>query len=150
MNIKEIREMIRLMNENDIREFELERDGIRVVLKRGLAESVSVMQQIPFQSISPAVEQARTALEAVPPVIDEDLAEIASPMVGTFYASPSPESNPFVEKGQKVKVGEVICIVEAMKVMNEIKADVSGTIEEILVENGEAIEYGQVLFKIRK
>jgi len=106
--------------------------------------------------VPPAMGPAAAAAGEAPQAIggetkgpaEEKLLEIKSPLVGTFYATPSPDSEPFVEVGSKVEENSVVCIIEAMKVMNEIKAEVSGTIAEILVKNGEAVEYGQVLFRV--
>lgn len=144
MNIKEIQEMIKLMQENEISEFQLERSGFKIVLKRGkpIGEFVPAVQQIsmaaPAQVVSAPIEVKE----------QKKFSEIVSPMVGTFYASPSPESAPFVQVGQQINVGDVVCIVEAMKVMNEIKAETAGIVAEILVENGQPLEYGQPLFKL--
>jgi len=148
MNIKEIQEMIKLMQENDITEFQLERNGLKIVLKRGKAqvEVVSAMAHapavhtpIPSTSVPPKEEAKEPS----------NLKEIGSPMVGTFYASPSPESVPYAQVGKQVNVGDVVCIIEAMKVMNEIKSEIAGVIAEILVENGQPVEYGQPLFRVR-
>ncbi|MFC1667851.1 acetyl-CoA carboxylase biotin carboxyl carrier protein [Chlamydiota bacterium] len=152
MNLREIKEMVKLMDENDIREFELEREGFRVVLKRGI-DTVSVLPQVPMQ-VSPQQPEVvnEKEVEGKEPSVykDENLEEIVTPMVGTFYSQPSPESDFFVQKGEHIKVGQVVCIIEAMKVMNEIKSEISGIVEEILIDNGEAVEFGQALFRIRK
>ncbi len=144
MNIKEIQEMIKLMQENEISEFQLERSGFKIVLKRGksVGEFVPAVQQI---SMATPVQVASAPTEAKE---QKKFLEIISPMVGTFYASPSPESVPFVQVGQQINVGDVVCIVEAMKVMNEIKAETAGIVAEILVENGQPLEFGQPLFKL--
>lgn len=148
MNIKEIQEMIKLMQENDITEFQLERNGLKIVLKRGKAQ-VEVVSTIPH---APAVH-APMANEATPSKEDikesSNLKEIVSPMVGTFYSSPSPESAVYAQIGKQVNVGDVVCIIEAMKVMNEIKSEIAGVISEILVESGQPIEYGQPLFRVK-
>ena len=151
MNLKEIKEMIELMKENDITEFELERDGMKVALKRGarggdkeILVQTTALGAIPTPST--AVPEA-----VVPPKLEaENVHFIKSPMVGTFYRSPSPESDSFVSKGQMVNPEDTVCIIEAMKVMNEIKSEIKGRILEILVENGEAVEFGQPLFKVEK
>ena len=147
MDTEEIQEIIKLMDDNNLVEFELEKEGFRIVLKKGqpmvVAPGASMPTILPANMPLPqsAPEQAEAA---------EDTEAIVSPMVGTFYAAPSPDSPPYVTVGQKVEANEIVCIIEAMKVMNEIPADVSGTITEILVSNAEPVEYGQALFRIKK
>lgn len=145
MNIKEIQEMIKLMQENDIVEFQLERSGFKIALKRGRASGEAVISA-PSIASTPMMIQSE---EKVEPKEQKNLIEIVSPMVGTFYAAPSPESEPYLQAGQQVNVNDVVCIVEAMKVMNEIKAEVSGVVAEILAENGQPVEYGQPLFRLK-
>ena len=149
MNLKEIQEMIHIMDENGITEFQLEKSGFKILLKRGqLAENQMftqpVMQQ---QNVSDALATSHKSQEDLP--AKDDGVEIIAPMVGTFYAASSPDADPFVKPGQTVIEGDVLCIIEAMKVMNEIKAEMSGTIADILVENGQPLEFGQPLFKIK-
>lgn len=142
MNIKEIKEVIELMKENNLREFEMERDGLRISLKRGLKgepEMVTQPQQIIAEK--PVVLQK---------VVPDNITQIISPMVGTFYSASAPDAAPYVVVGQEVDPDKVVCIIEAMKVMNEIKAEVKGRIKEILVKNGEPIEFGQPLFVVEK
>lgn len=143
MNIKEIQEMIKLMQENDIVEFQLERNGFKIILKRDKSqgEAAPIVSQVSKQSSALAGKEE----------IQEQIkfTEITSPMVGTFYAAPSSESAPYLQVGQQVQVGDIVCIIEAMKVMNEIKSEVAGTVLEILVENGQPVEYGQPLFKLK-
>ncbi len=149
MNIKEIKEMIQLMNENNLTELELEKDGLKIRLKKSGSGSIesSVSQEI--SSAAPA--QGKGNLEskeppkAAPPT---PKTFIKSPMVGTFYAAPAPDAAPFVQIGSQVEVGQVICIIEAMKLMNEIKAEVRGKISEILLNNGDPVEFGQSLFSL--
>lgn len=140
MNIKEIKEMIRIMNENGLVEFEIEKEGLRLRLKKeGRGEVVTHVER--------AVPQAKE----VPAVLREppsNLVEIKAPMVGTFYRAPAPNAPSFVETGSMVAKDQVVCIIEAMKLMNEIRSEVKGKIAEILVENGEPVEYGQVLFLV--
>ncbi len=148
MNLKELKEMIDLMNENGLAELEIEREGLSLKLKKASEPSVTH----PVYSI-PAVPAARPAVEApVAPVAVaaalSSFKDVKSPMVGTFYRAPSPEAAPFAEIGQAVEVGQVVCIVEAMKLMNEIKSDVRGKIVEICVDNAEPVEFGQVLFRV--
>jgi acetyl-CoA carboxylase biotin carboxyl carrier protein len=142
MNIKEIKDIVALMNENEITEFVIEREGFKLSIRKG--------QQ--FEK-GPAVAQvAMPVAPASPPPVEQkkepEGAFIVSPMIGAFYTAPSPDSPPFVEVGQEVDEETVVCVIEAMKVMNEIKAERKGKILEVLVENGEAVEFGKKLFKI--
>jgi acetyl-CoA carboxylase biotin carboxyl carrier protein len=146
MNIKEIKEMINLMNENNLMELEIEKEGMRIRLKKtGAGEAAGgpfiIEKEVLAEKAAPAAKG-----QAAPPSLQT--AEIKSPMVGTFYRAPSPEANPYVEIGQVIEPGQVICIIEAMKLMNEIKSEIKGKITEILVENAEPVEFGQPLFLI--
>lgn len=147
MNIKEIKELINLMNENGLMELEIEKDGIRVRLKKTSPGQEAFSGPILVER--ERVAQA-TAKEAPEPVqrSSANTVEIKAPMVGTFYRAPSPESPPYVEAGQIVESGQVICIIEAMKLMNEIKSEIKGKILEILVDNSEPVEFGQPMFLI--
>jgi len=156
MNIKEIKEMINLMNENNLSELEIEKDGMRICLKKGSTGEISVespknkmifAQPLPEHMVYPGTPQ--TSKEATNEKKGSTkTVEIKAPMVGTFYRAPSPESPPFVEINQEIEVGQVICIVEAMKLMNEIKSEIKGKIVDILVDNAEPVEFGQPLFLI--
>ncbi len=160
MNQKELKELIEFLIEKDIAEFELERGDVKVKIKRA-GEQLSAAAPDPryfavHAAPSPAQAAAPLAPVAAPPTAKEQAATsraglhiVKSPIVGTFYESPSPGSPPFVKNGDKVTAGQVLCIVEAMKLMNEIEADVAGEIVERLVNNGQPIEYGQELFSIR-
>jgi acetyl-CoA carboxylase biotin carboxyl carrier protein len=143
MNLKEIKEMINLMNENELVELELEKDGLKIRLKKssGREEEVVTTSQAP-KILAEVTKEEGAQLEK------QKLIEINSPMVGTFYRAASPESAPFVDVGSEIEPAEVICIIEAMKLMNEIKAEFKGKIKEILVENGSPVEFGQVLFRV--
>ena len=160
MNQKELKELIEFLIEKDITEFELERGDVKVRIKRGTPEAVPSAPQeriITVQSApSPPIQVSSGAppsggppatMVAEPP--EEPLHMVRSPIVGTYYESPSPGSPPFVKPGDMVEAGQIICIVEAMKLMNEIEADASGEIVKVLVANGAPIEYGQELFAIR-
>jgi len=150
MNLKEIKEMINLMNENNLMELEIEREGMRIKLKRSGGEISAQGLPVVEYKIEPAALSQLSAgggKESVPKAAVNSV-EIKSPMVGTFYRTPSPEAAPFVEVGQEIEVGQVICIVEAMKLMNEIKSEVKGRIVEVLVENAEPVEFGQPLFLV--
>ena len=159
MNQKELKELIDFLIEKDITEFELERGDVKVRIKRGTPESLSpspAERIITVQTPSP-LPQVQAPPTTAPPAapapaaapVQEDLHMVRSPIVGTYYESPSPGSPPFVKPGDMVEVGQIICIVEAMKLMNEIEADASGEIVKMLVANGQPIEYGQELFAIR-
>ena len=138
------------MRKNSISEFELEKEGFKIKLKRGMNggaagyEDASVMT---YASIPTALPQQNAPAVAPVPVTNE--LEIKSPMIGTFYRSPSPESAPYVEIGTEVNPDTVVCIIEAMKVMNEIKAEAKGVITQVVVENAKPVEFGQPLFKLR-
>lgn len=145
MNIDEIRELILLIDNSSIAELEVEKDGCRVSLRKGgLAKEAHAQNPGPGL-FSPALEEAVPAREP-----EENLVEVVAPMVGTFYAAPSPDASPYVKIGDRVAVGQTLCIVEAMKLMNEIKSEVSGIVVEILVDNAQPVEYGQVLFAIER
>ncbi len=148
MKNEQIKEIIELIRENGISEFELEREGIRLkILREQAVPAQTVMMQegmpVVMQSVSPEPVQAE------PEKPKENLVEITSPIVGTFYRAPSPDSDPFVSEGDYVKKGTVMCIVEAMKVMNEIESHVNGQIVRINIQNAQPVEYGEVLFSIR-
>ena len=143
MNIKEIKEIIKLMNENGLTEFELEREGLRVRLRK--AEKAPEGFEKLFGT-SPAATLGLPKTGEVAPRKKE--VEIKAPMVGTFYRAPSPDAPPFVDVETKIEPGQVVCIVEAMKLMNEIKSEIKGKVTEILVENGDAVEFGTVLFLV--
>jgi len=147
MNLKEIKEMIALMNENNLMELEVEKEGMRIRLKKTGSESAQVISPmiIEKEKVSPKPAEPEPTRPAT--VLPETI-EIKAPMVGTFYRAPSPDSAPFVEAGQVVEPGQVICIIEAMKLMNEIKSEIKGKILEVLVENAEPVEFGQPLFLI--
>jgi acetyl-CoA carboxylase biotin carboxyl carrier protein len=154
MNLKEVKEMVELMNQNDLIELELERDGNKLKLKKASEAQVSaapVSYALPAIPAVPraAAPSAAPAVAAAPAAEDKGhLKDVKSPMVGTFYRAPSPEAAPFVEIGQTIEVGQVVCIVEAMKLMNEIKSEVRGKVVEICVDNAEPVEFGQALFRV--
>jgi acetyl-CoA carboxylase biotin carboxyl carrier protein len=162
MNQKELRELIEFLKEQEIVEFEMERGDFKVKVKRAGAAPAAVSDRIIAVHAAPAVAPAEAVSQpaaAVPPPAkpagaaeaapDEGLHMVKSPIVGTFYESPSPGSPPFVKLGDTVEAGQILCIVEAMKLMNEIEADASGEIVKKLANNGQPIEYGQELFAIR-
>ncbi|MBN1805175.1 MAG: acetyl-CoA carboxylase biotin carboxyl carrier protein [Sedimentisphaerales bacterium] len=159
-DLKKIKEIIEIMKENELLEVKIKNGDNKIFLKRcqpyppvsGALGAVPVMRPEvgTAQPLYTAGTEALIQTYGAPTVKPaDDLMEIKSPIVGTFYATPSPDSEHYVEIGSKVNPQTVVCIIEAMKVMNEIKAETSGTIAEILVTNGQAVEYGQVLFKVK-
>ncbi len=155
MNLKELKEILQLMADHSLNEIEIEKEGMKIKLKKGggkyiadASESMPVM--IPMPSAVPSAAPALALADTSKASSDPNTVPVKSPMVGTFYTAPSPDQPAYVTAGKKVKEGDVLCIVEAMKLMNEIKAEVSGTVTEILVKNGQPVEFDQPLFKIRK
>jgi acetyl-CoA carboxylase biotin carboxyl carrier protein len=151
MNLKEIKEILALMNENNLNEIEIERDGLKLKLKKS-ATGDMVMGASPTHYAVESLPAPKAVTVATPVSSTTDSTkegkDIKSPMVGTFYRAPSPEAEAFVEVGQTVEVGQVVCIVEAMKLMNEIKSEVRGKITEVAVQNAEPVEFGQTLFVV--
>lgn len=153
MDLKDIKAIIDLMKKNSITEFELEQQDSKLRLKRGLSGGAPATVQ-PDEVIAmmpaamPLAMSAAAAPVAPTPVATGEI-DIKSPMIGTFYRSPSPESASYVEAGTEVNPDTVVCIIEAMKVMNEIKSEVKGVVTQILIENGKPVEFGQPLFKVR-
>ena len=146
MNIKEIKEMIQLMNENGLAEFEMEKDGLKIRLRRG---PTGAIEPSVVNETQPAVAAPRAANgKEGPAPVSAKSSQIKSPMVGTYYSAPAPDAAPFVQIGSNVEVGQVICIIEAMKLMNEIKSEVRGKVVEVLVHNGDPVEFGQPLFLV--
>ena len=154
MDLKDIKAIIDLMKKNSITEFELERQDSKIKLKRGLNGGGSAAQSEDYAPavalpMQPAVAAPASATIASPPPVATGEVDIKSPMIGTFYRAPSPEAGNYIEVGSSVTSETVVCIIEAMKVMNEIKAEVKGVVTQILVENGKPVEFGQPLFKVR-
>ncbi len=160
-DLQKIKKLIEIMKQNELVELKISHGDDEIFLKRGQTQTtlagIGTDAVIAGPNVSTAPVVPNTAQGSIPqaqspasgPQLEENLVEIKSPLVGTFYATPSPDSEPYVEVGSYVEAQTVVCIIEAMKVMNEIKTENSGTIAEILVANGEAVEYGQVLFKLR-
>jgi len=144
MYIKEIKDMINLMNENGLTELEVEKEGVRIRLKKGGSGYEKTVEFVAPQVIA-APEKA---VKVEDKQEKRNTVDIKSPMVGTFYRAPSPEAPPYVNIGDNIEVGQVICIVEAMKLMNEIKSEVKGKIVDIQADNAEPVEFGQVLFVV--
>ncbi|MEN2985700.1 MAG: acetyl-CoA carboxylase biotin carboxyl carrier protein [Thermodesulfovibrionaceae bacterium] len=140
MELDEIKDIISFLKQTDVTELIIEKEGFKVRIKRGslyapieITKTPTIPQEIPTKEVIKEEEILHT---------------IVSPLVGTFYRSPSPDAQPFVEVGSRVEKGQVVCIIEAMKIMNEIESDISGTIKKILVENGQPVEYGEPLFLV--
>ena len=151
MYIKEIKDMINLMNENGITELEVEKEGVRIKLKKGASGYEKAIEYVAQGAQPPEPHnKAQSSAGGAAPAKTESSTnvEIKSPMVGTFYRSPSPEAPSYVNVGDSIVPGQVVCIIEAMKLMNEIKSEVKGKIIDIQVDNAEPVEFGQVLFII--
>lgn len=153
MDLKDIKAIIDLMRKNSVSEFELEKQDFKIRLKRGgngsgaVVVSTEEAATIPYIQAPPVAVSGVTAPQVAPPPPNEH--EIKSPMIGTFYRSPSPESTAYIEVGSEVNPETVVCIIEAMKVMNEIKAETKGVITQVMIENAKPVEFGQPLFKVR-
>lgn len=159
VNLNELKELIKVLDQTDITEIDLESDGVKVSIRKGGKVSASVttstaapaLEAPAAETVKPADNPVVPAAPAAPPAQPaEDLVPVTAPMVGTFYQSPAPDAAPFVKVGDAVQSGQTLCIIEAMKLMNEIEAEVAGEVVEILVENGQPVEYGQKLFLIKK
>lgn len=162
MDLKQIKQIIDLMKRSELTEFAVEEEGFKLKIRRGsqglpvVSATRSSNPPFPGSADAPAAAPTSAASAAEPanntaaaPKEEAGVGYIKSPMVGTFYRAPSPESKPFADVGTKVVENTPVCIIEAMKIMNEIQAEVKGTITEILVENGQPVEYGQRLFKVK-
>jgi acetyl-CoA carboxylase biotin carboxyl carrier protein len=156
MDLKDIKAIIDLMRKNNLSEFEMERQEFKIKLKRaaGVSQVTDESGYYPVAPVAPAplplsAPPASAAAATPAPPAGPPALEIESPMIGTFYRSPSPESQPYVEVGTEVNPETIVCIIEAMKVMNEIKAEVKGVVTHILAENAKPVEFGQPLFRIR-
>jgi acetyl-CoA carboxylase biotin carboxyl carrier protein len=157
VDLKDIKAIIDLMKKNSISEFELERQEFKIKLKRGAFGAAPDEMSAPVYHLAPSPglpalsaggQQSNPGAPAPAPAVSNEI-EIKSPMIGTFYRSPSPEAGSYIEIGAEVNPDTVVCIIEAMKVMNEIKAEVKGVITQILVENAKPVEFGQPMFKVR-
>ncbi len=152
MNLKELKELIEMLKGTDISELEIERSGVKVRLRKGgdvtFHPSMPRMEYPPAAIVAPAIETAAPAAEKPVEQPKPNQIRVTSPIVGTFYRSSSPDKPPYVDMGDIVKKGQVLCIIEAMKLMNEIESETAGKIVQILVENGQPVEYGQPLFVV--
>lgn len=149
MDLQQIEELIEILKETEVSELKIEEDDIKIDIKRGFNNNVVKNQPVVNTQVSNESEEKNRQSKSNEEE-NKDREEIVAPMVGTFYRSPSPEAEPFVEIGDTVESGDVVCILEAMKLMNEIEAETKCKILDVLVEDGEAIEYGQPLFEIEK
>lgn len=160
IDLKQLRELMRSLKQFDVTELEIEKDGERVYLRRGPEGGPTIAPSLVTPAFAaPASFAPPSASPSIPPpppvasesrVDDPNVVTITSPFVGTFYRSPSPDAAAFVDVGTEIRPGQVLCIVEAMKLMNEIEAEIGGTIVEVVGENGKPVEYGDVLFRVRK
>ena len=156
---EELHRLLATLAESDINEFRLEGEDFCLEIKRNLgapSDSIASPKQITTEEIDPPLPQRKletsSAPSAPPPSVPgsrSDLVEVTAPMVGTFYRAPGPEEPPFVEIGSRISIGQAVCILEAMKLMNELESEVSGEVIEILVENGTPVEFGQVLMRLK-
>lgn len=152
MDLKAIKQVVEMMKRSEISEFEIEEKDFKLRLSRKngdtqIIQAAAPVAAAPIAAAAPAAPAAPATAAA--PAEEQGVSVVKSPMVGTFYTAASPESPVFTKVGAKVSADSIVCIIEAMKVMNEIQAELSGTITEVLVENGEAVEYGQPLFKVK-
>ena len=157
IDIRKLKELVRLMVANDLSELDLRDEQQQVTVKRGGNRAQPIVQQVapavaapaPVAAAAPSAPVAEAPPAAAEPAEDEGLVPIESPMVGTFYAKPNPDKPNFVSVGDSIGPDSVVCLIEAMKIFNEIKAERSGTVAKILVENGEAVEFGQPMLLIK-
>lgn len=159
MDLREIQKLIKMVESADISEFEIEEEGNKIRISKNvstnsnhethMAPIIMPQMQMPFAA-APQASQPVVETSAPAPVKSDNIVEVRSPMVGTFYRSAGPDSDPYTDIDKTVKAGDVLCIVEAMKLMNEIETEVAGKIVEILVENGQPVEYNQILFLVEK
>ena len=168
LGVNEVKSLVKLLESHGVTEFEFAKGDSSVYIKRGSESQVikhEAPQQVfipspshslpPYQSAPQAIAHQDVASAPAPvaaepaAAVDENTTDITSPMVGTFYNSPSPDSDPFISVGDKVKKGQTICIIEAMKVMNEIESDISGVVTEVCLQNAQVVEYGEPLFKVK-
>jgi acetyl-CoA carboxylase biotin carboxyl carrier protein len=153
MDLQYVKRLIKIVNESEIAEIEIEEDGKRVRITRTVAAQAMLPAVQQFAAAAPEVPLAQTGTDAQAPASPPAAAssgyhEVRSPIVGTFYRSPSPDADPYVQVGQNVTTGDTLCIIEAMKIMNDIECDISGRIVKVLVDDGQAVEYNQPLFLI--
>ncbi len=162
LDFQELRDLLAVLNQTDIAELTLKSDEFELTVRKGIragdrpagaesagTESIEPPVILPAPAPALAAPPPTTPPSAAPPTVDVKSVEVISPMVGTFYRSPAPDEPPYVEVGDRIRTGQAVCIIEAMKLMNELESEVSGEILEILVENGQPVEYGQPLMRVR-
>ena len=149
MDLKAIKQVVEMMKRSEISEFEIEEKDFKLRLSRKNGDTQIIQAAAPVAAAPIASAAPAAPATAAAPAEEQGVSVVKSPMVGTFYTAASPDSPVFAKVGGKVGADSIVCIIEAMKVMNEIQAELSGTITEVLVENGEAVEYGQPLFKVK-
>jgi len=152
MKFTEVRKLVKLVENSGIHELELEKDGVRIRVRKAEPNVIPIQQYslpaaAPDQVAAPAASSQQPAAPTVE-AVSKNYHDVKSPMVGTFYRAPAPDAEPYVEVGDRVTVGQTLCIVEAMKLMNEIEADAAGIVKEIVVDNAEPVEFGQVMLRI--
>lgn len=147
-DLNQVRELLAILNQTDIEELSLKSSDFELTIRKG-SSSVSVQPAASVVAPASLAVAVSTAAAPAAPVVDKSWVEVTSPMVGTFYRSPAPDEPSFVDVGDTIRKGQTICIIEAMKLMNELEAEVSGEIMEILVENGKPIEFGQPLMRVK-
>jgi acetyl-CoA carboxylase biotin carboxyl carrier protein len=149
IDIRKLKELVRLMVENDLTELDIRDEQETVTVKRPGVHAVPQVVAAPVMAAAPVAAAPTAPAAPAAPAVKESLPAIESPMVGTFYATPGPDKAPFVSVGSKIGPDTTVCLIEAMKIFNEIKAETSGTVEEVLVKSGQPVEFGQPLFRIR-
>lgn len=154
LNFKELQELVSALNQTDISELTLKSNDFELTLRKQGASPVpggeAAIASEPAPALAPPTAPAPPPAQAAPPAAkDTDLVDITSPMVGTFYRAPAPDEPPYVEVGDRIRVGQTVCIIEAMKLMNELEAEVAGEVVEILADNAQPVEFGQPLMRIR-
>lgn len=147
VELDELRALLKVLSDADVAEFEHESEGVRIFVKRGTIIAATQAAAPTSQAHVPPARGSQVQLAAP---VDENSIDVTSPFVGTFYRAPSPDTPSFVEVGTVVRAGQTLCIIEAMKLMNEIEAELAGTIVEIYAQNGKAVEFGQKLFRMKK
>jgi acetyl-CoA carboxylase biotin carboxyl carrier protein len=150
VDIEKLRTLLEVLAKENVAEFEHESGGVRVRIVRTQAGHAIAMHAPPMMGGAPHIPPPRASSTSVASAVDESSIDVTSPFVGTFYRAPTPDAPPFVEVGAVVRPGQTLCIVEAMKLMNEIEAEVSGTVVEVYAQNGKSVEFGQKLFRIKK
>ncbi len=149
MNLEDVKSIVELMSDNELTEFEMEENGVRIAIKKGVPGAIVQALQ-PVQAAPPPVQAAVAPEDEAEAAALANCEEVKAPFVGTFYRSASPDAEPYVTVGMEVEPDKVLCIIEAMKVMNEIKAEVRGVVKAVLADNAQPVQYGQPLFRIEK